>query len=334
VRDLDLMQAAVVPDLAPRIGGLRVSAAYRAAEGPAAGGDFYDVFLAGAGKVAIILGDVVGHGHAALNDAALARYTLRAYMQAGLQPRAALALTGQVLTEPDRERYITVAVGLFDPGAGELTYATAGHPTPIILDSYEPPAVSSCPAISCGLPTGRRQTKLTLAAGAEVCFFSDGLIEARMADGLLGRERLREMIPALGPRPVAGELLAAIRAEAESCPDDMAACIVIPEVATARAFSHSEELEVDARALAGEQAEGFLGTWSVPAPEIATALDSAREIAGADGTAVLLVKMHVSGPTVTVSRPVLDTVASHMVAPNGARPARRPGAGLPLTNVR
>jgi serine phosphatase RsbU (regulator of sigma subunit) len=96
LRDVDVMQAALVPEVPASLGGLAVSVAYRPAEGPAAGGDFYDLFIPAPGKVAIILGDVAGHGHEALIQAALTRYTLRAYIQAGLEPRAALALAGEV----------------------------------------------------------------------------------------------------------------------------------------------------------------------------------------------------------------------------------------------
>ena len=102
------MQAALVPKVPDRLGGLAVSVAYRPAEGPAAGGDFYDLFVPSAGKVAMMLGDVAGHGHEALTQAALTRYTLRAYLQAGLEPRAALALAGRVLVDPLGERFATV----------------------------------------------------------------------------------------------------------------------------------------------------------------------------------------------------------------------------------
>jgi serine phosphatase RsbU (regulator of sigma subunit) len=301
LRDVDVMQSALVPDLPSEVGGMRISAAYRAAEGPGAGGDFYDVVCLEPGRVAVILGDVVGHGHEALTDAALTRYTIRAYLQAGLDPRATLALASRVLTEPETERYVTVVVGVFDSSTGELTYATAGHPTPIILGSHEPPAITGCPALSCGLPTGRRQTRVSLTPGAQVCFFSDGLIEARVQDGLFGRERLRAILPSLGARPLADDLLGAIRAEAETCPDDMSVCIVLPRSTSNRAATYVEEFEADVRALAGGQAEHFLEACSVPQAPIAEALGRASAIAVADGSAMLRVDIHPAGSTVAVS---------------------------------
>jgi hypothetical protein len=313
LHDLDVMQAAVVPDVPVQVGGLRTSVAYRAAEGPGGGGDFYDVFIPEPGKVAVVLGDVVGHGHVALTDAALMRYTLRAYLLAGLDPRATLRLAGQVLTDPGSERYVTAVIGVFDERSGELTYATAGHPAPIILGSYEPPSICTCPAISCGLPTGRRQTKVSLAAGAHVCFFSDGLIEARAGEGLLGRERVRELAAALVPRPRAVDLLQAIRAEADSCPDDMAACVVLPRAASVRVSTYVEELEVDRGALDAGRAREFLGECGVSARAIPGALERASAVCGAHDTAVLRVEMQQAGATVSVSRPRPATVGRRVV---------------------
>jgi hypothetical protein len=313
LHDLDVMQAAVVPEVPLELDGLRVSVAHRAAEGPGGGGDFYDVFSPEPGKVAVLLGDVVGHGHEALTDAALMRYTLRAYLLAGLEPRATLALAGQVLTDPGSERYVTVAIGLFDARSGDLTYATAGHPTPVILGSYEPPSICPCPAISSSLKTGRRQTKVSLQAGARVCFFSDGLTEARVEDGLLGRERLYEILTQLGPHAHAADLLRAIRAEAGSCPDDMSACMVLPQTGFAHTFSHVEELEADGEALAAGRAERFLEECVVPAHMIAGALDRAGAIAGQHATALIRVEIRSAGATVTVSRPRTTTVGSRIV---------------------
>jgi hypothetical protein len=89
--DVDTMQEALVPAVPARLDGLPVSVAYRPAAGPAAGGDFYDLFVLRPGHVAIMLGDVAGHGEEALAQAALTRHAARAYLQAGLEPRRVLA---------------------------------------------------------------------------------------------------------------------------------------------------------------------------------------------------------------------------------------------------
>jgi Stage II sporulation protein E (SpoIIE) len=318
LRDLDVMQAALVPEVPTCLGGLATSVAYRPADGPAAGGDFYDLFITEPGKVAIILGDVAGHGPEALTHAALTRYTLRAYIQAGLEPRAALALAGRALADPAGERYATVAVGVYDTGAGKLTYALAGHPPPIFrgFRAHEPVTICSSPPIGWGMPTGRRQSTVSLPAGAEVCFFSDGLVEARSEGGLLGRERLAEILDALGPRPAATDLLEQVQAIAQATPDDMAACILESENTVIGACAHSEELEVDARTLAGIGVVCFLEAWQVPDLEIAQTIKLASDIAAVSETALLRIELSPTGATVTAITPPSSSVPRAVSARN------------------
>jgi hypothetical protein len=303
LRDVNAMQAALVPEVPRVLGGLEVSVAYRPAEGPAAGGDFYDLFVPQPGTVAIMLGDVAGHGHEALTHAALTRYTLRAYLQAGLEPRMALALAGRVLTDPTGERYATVAIGVYEAARGTLTYALAGHPPPMLLGHAgdEPVTACSSPPVGWGIPTGRRQTTISLGAGSEACFFSDGLIEARREGQLLGREHLREILAGLGPGAVAEELLAEVRAAAQGVPDDMVACVLSPQVAARDQHVHVEELEVDASTLARAGVRRFLRDCAVPPAAIAQALRSAADIAGRSGTALLRVDLAPDGATVSVT---------------------------------
>jgi stage II sporulation SpoE-like protein len=310
------MQTALVPEIPARLGGLATSVAYRPAEGPAAGGDFYDLFVPEPGKVAIVLGDVAGHGHEALTHAALTRYTLRAYLQAGLEPRAALALAGRVLADPAGEHYATVAVGVYDERGSQLTYALAGHPPPILrgFQAHAPSTICSSPPIGWGVPTGRRQSTVSLPAGTEVCFFSDGLIEARCEDGgLLGRERLSEILEELGPRPLAADLLERVRASALATPDDMAACILGSQTTSRRACTQLEELEVDARALTGVQVQRLLEACQVPAPEIAQTLELAGELVAAFKTALIRIELGPTSATATITPPGFGT--PHSISP-------------------
>jgi hypothetical protein len=325
LRDVDAMQAALVPAIPARVGGLAVSVAYRPAEGPAAGGDFYDVFTPERGKIAIILGDVAGHGHRALTQAALTRYTLRAYLQAGLEPRAALALAGRVLADRRVEHFATVAVAVYHTAEGRLTFASAGHPHPLLhgLQTREPVAVCASPPIGWTVPTGRRQTTVSLPPGAVACFFSDGLIEARCKGAeLLGRERLEEILAALGPRPDAEKLLARVGAAALATPDDMAACIVVPEMTGIAERVHIEELEADAEALERGQVRRFLETCQVLTPDIEQAIKRAGDIAAVFGTAVLRVELEATTATATVTAPAAGSQAE--MHDRRSRPGGRP----------
>jgi len=323
--DVGAMQAALVPKVPGRLGGLAVSVAYRPAEGPAAGGDFYDLFAPAPGKVAMMLGDVAGHGHEALTQAALTRYTLRAYLQAGLEPRAALALAGRVLVDPLGERFATVAVGVYDTQSSTLTYALAGHPPPILdgFEAPEPVTVCSSPPIGWAAPTGNRQTTISLPAGAAACFFSDGLIEARADGELLGRGRLREILTDLAPSPAAAELLERVRAAAEGAPDDMVACVLSPEPTAQGGSVHVEELEVDARALSKADVRRFLEACRVPAPEIIRTIELAGAITSASGSALLRVEVAAPNSTVTVT-------AAGSGAPQHRTRRRQDTAGEPL----
>jgi serine phosphatase RsbU (regulator of sigma subunit) len=309
LRDIEAMQAALVPDVPGRLGGLAVSVAYRPAEGPAAGGDFYDVLAIGPDRVAVILGDVAGHGHDALRQAALTRYTLRAFLKETEDPRATLSLAGHALSEPGFEQLATVAIAIFDSTQGTLTYALAGHPPPIVLGvtAGEVPACCSSPPVGCDMPTGRRQRTVTLPAGARACFFSDGLIEARRSatppgghPDLLGRDRLRELLIGLPKGAGAEQLLGAVREDATATPDDMAACILTSEVRAGGDAVDIEELEVDRGALDGGHLEAYLHASGLDDSETTRVLAAAAARLDAHDTAVLVVDRGGTEPDVSI----------------------------------
>jgi hypothetical protein len=218
------------------------------------------------------------------------RYTLRAYLQAELEPRIALALAGRVLDDQLEDgQFATVLVAVHDPAAGTLTYAAAGHPPPILAGAGAAPPleVAFSPAIGVGLPTGRRQTTVPFAAGSIACLFTDGLIEAKTRDGQLGRARLQAIVDGLAPDDGAAAVLEGVRRAAAETPDDMTVCLL--HASGDRVGGRVEELEADAAALASGKARAFLDACRVPAPAAAAAIEEATAVAAEWGGVVLRV---------------------------------------------
>ncbi len=251
LQEVGLLQTALLPPVPERLGALRTSVAYRPAEGVGAGGDFYDALPLSGGRVGFILGDVSGHGRGALARTAFMRYTLRAYLEAGLEPRVALQVAGRVIDENLGGDFATVLLAVHDPETGSLTYATAGHPAPIVVgpQPHDPVTASSSPPIGVGERTGLRQTTVPLVPGSVACLFTDGLIEARTEEGTLGRERLTELLDELGPDASADGLIKRVAAESRVSADDIAAVVISPTAAATAGLFRTEQLELSAREL-------------------------------------------------------------------------------------
>jgi hypothetical protein len=320
MRDVGMLERALVPAVPEVLGALAISVAHRASEGPAAGGDFYDAFELSGGRVALLVGDISGHGPDALERTNTLRTALRACLEAGLAPRAALeAVSRRSGIEPSG-RFATVAVAVHDPADGTLTYATAGHPPPILAGpgAHEPLTTASSPPLGAGLRTGLRETTVPLPSETVACFFTDGLLEARMSGDLIGREELARFVAELGPEQYADSLLAQVIAVADSTPDDMAVCVVRPVGGAEIRAPRLETLELDAEDITLGLADRFLEDCEVPAYQATTAIEALSATAASCGTAVLEVTIDETGPRVRVTRPEAAPGAEALTSPRPA----------------
>ena len=302
LQEVGLLQTALLPPVPATVGAVRTSVAYRPSDGPGAGGDFYDAMTLSDGRAAFILGDVSGHGRQALARTAFARFTLRAYLEAGLEPRTVLQVAGRVIDQHLDGHFATVVIAVHDPKDGSLTYACAGHPAPIVVGPTRPEPIlaASSPPIGLELRTGVRQTTLPLPPGSVVCLYTDGLAEARTEKGILGRPRLADIVAEQGRGATASGLLKAVASEARLVTDDMATVLLSPTAGVTSGGFRSEQLEVDLEEAESGLAERFLEACEVRTARLREAASEARSLARSHGGAVIHVGFGTRGAQVEV----------------------------------
>jgi anti-sigma regulatory factor (Ser/Thr protein kinase) len=159
------------------------------------GGDWYDVFAIPSGELAIVMGDVVGHGIAAASLMAQLRNALRAYVWEGQRPGAVLSHLNGLLYGLEREGMATCSLGILDPVKNILRFANAGHPPFLRLsDGAEAEFLGE----GLGPPIGAvpfasyREELVQLATDDTLVFYTDGLIEDRTESIDEGFARMRE----------------------------------------------------------------------------------------------------------------------------------------------
>ncbi|MFD7256335.1 SpoIIE family protein phosphatase [Streptomyces sp. NPDC059874] len=203
VQDISLtLQRALLPSALARSRFVEVAHRYlpggRITE---VGGDWYDVINLPGDRVALVVGDVMGHGVPAAAAMGRLRITTKALARQDLQP-------GDLLTELDecaREAGIELATCLYivyDPATGIAAIAGAGHPPPLVLRPDG--TVETVEAVQ-GVPLGVgdfpfETAELALPDNAVLALYTDGLVEARGRDIDAGLEALRmELMETSGP---------------------------------------------------------------------------------------------------------------------------------------
>jgi Stage II sporulation protein E (SpoIIE) len=156
--------------------------------------------------------------------------------------------------------------------------------------------------------TGTRQTTVALPGRAQLCFYTDGLTEARVGSELFGAARLTDALAELGPRATAPALLARVAERADARPDDMAACVLSVTGDERQPVVALEQLELDREDAASERTERFLLECGVERRAAAEAIGAAGAAVASGGTVVLELRHTGGRPEVVLQREQLSYI--------------------------
>ena len=196
-RVAEALQRTLLPSELPTIAGLELASRYVPAEGSGLGGDWYDVFELPESRIAIAVGDVVGHGIGAATVMAQLRTALRAYAAEGHGPASVVQAVDHLMWQLGPTEMTTLAYLLLDPVEETLEVVNAGHLPPLIMDPGGEPRYLD---VTGALPLGTSQSEVyesrvvPFPAGTTVVLFTDGLVERRGAPIDVGLERLQQVI--------------------------------------------------------------------------------------------------------------------------------------------
>jgi sigma-B regulation protein RsbU (phosphoserine phosphatase) len=177
----------------------------------AVGGDFYDLFALGEGRLGVVIGDVSGKSVPAALLMAVTRSLLRSCALRGGEPGVCLEEVNQLLVrDTSAERFVTLFYAVMDAPRGVLRYANAGHNLPLLLRGAGPVEELSGAGVVLGVVShARYQTQTTpLRPGDQLFLYTDGIPEAlNPRQEQFSKPRLHELLRELdGTSP--GELIA------------------------------------------------------------------------------------------------------------------------------
>jgi len=177
----------------PVVAGLDLGSVSQPASRPELlGGDLSEVFLVDDRNVIVLIADVSGKGVQAAGLTETVRSTVRALALIDTSPAFILAKANELLLRRDPDApHVTALCAVLDPRTGHVSYASAGHPTPVHLNPFSCrslPATFGPPLGTWEFPYTNEHVVLTLEDS--LVFFTDGVTEARRNGELFGEDRL------------------------------------------------------------------------------------------------------------------------------------------------
>ncbi|MGA6873504.1 SpoIIE family protein phosphatase [Streptomyces pratensis] len=193
----DELQRTMLPDSLPQPTGVRLASRYLpAAETARVGGDWYDAIPLPGSRVALVVGDLMGHSMTSAAIMGQLRTTAQTLAGLDLPPQEVLHHLDEQAQRLGSDRMATCLYAVYDPVAHRITIANAGHPPPVLLHLGGRAEVLRVPP---GAPIGVggvdfEAVELDAPAGATLLLYTDGLVESRLRDVWTGIEILRERL--------------------------------------------------------------------------------------------------------------------------------------------
>jgi phosphoserine phosphatase RsbU/P len=203
----------LAPEDLPAVKGLEVGRVYQPGSGMMAG-DFYDVVSVGGDRVAVVIGDVSGHGIEPAITAFQAKYLLRVFLRQFRDPAQALEELNRQMSGIGRaDEFVSLFVAVCDLNAGTIRHASAGHPPAWIWHSREVvPLEATGPLLMLDPSASFASREIPLDPGDMLVTYTDGLTEARSGEQLFGEERIATTLrrdPGVAPDVLCKSLLEA-----------------------------------------------------------------------------------------------------------------------------
>jgi PAS domain S-box-containing protein len=189
---VERLQQALLPTALPSIPAVTLATRYVATAGPTVvGGDWYAAVPLPDGRLGLAIGDVTGHGLPAVADMADARFSLRALALGEEHPEDVLTRLNRVVQLFEDDTVITALYGMIDPVRQTWSYASGGHPPPVLrLADGTTTLLPTAGQPPLGLAVEYRRFETSLPAGATIVLYTDGLVERRGESIETGLQRL------------------------------------------------------------------------------------------------------------------------------------------------
>jgi serine phosphatase RsbU (regulator of sigma subunit) len=218
LRTIGDIQKSLLPAALPEVPGYRLAVHY--ATSARSGGDYYDFFPLPDGRLGLLIADASGHSSPAAVVMAILRALMHTAPELSAPPDEVLAaVNGRLVRNVLPGQFATACYAVLDPAAHALEYSLAGHNPPLVVreavDGVEEFTNSSGPPLGIFERCPFSRHGLRLGSGGTILFYTDGLTEARDAEGrFFGEERVRELLARhrrAGPEVIRDRLLAAAR---------------------------------------------------------------------------------------------------------------------------